>query len=198
MDADEQTIKAYDEKASTFADDWESQPAPIELHDAVRRFFRPGVTADVGCGSGRDTAWLVANGYPAVGIDASPALLAEARRRHPGIDFRQGTLPTLSGIAEESFDNVLCETVIMHLAEPVVSASVSRLLSILKPGGTLYLSWRLNAAGPQRDDHGRLYANWSPELVLEPLSGAQFLLDEEAVSVSSNKVVRRLVVRKPG
>jgi len=38
----------------------------------VARFFiRSGVTADIGCGSGREVAWLNANGFPAVGFDAS-------------------------------------------------------------------------------------------------------------------------------
>ncbi len=68
---DTATIAAYDADAASFAEDWETQPPPTDLQDAVRRFFQPGSTADIGCGSGRDTAWLAANGFAATGFDAS-------------------------------------------------------------------------------------------------------------------------------
>src|SRR4051812_7085427 len=49
------TLQAYDRDARAFADEWDGQPAPSDLHAAVRRFFIPGgATADIGCGSGRD------------------------------------------------------------------------------------------------------------------------------------------------
>jgi trans-aconitate methyltransferase len=86
---DRSTLAAYDKDAAAFARDWHEQPAPVDLHDIVRRFFiRNGVTADIGCGSGREVAWLNANGFPASGFDASEGLLAEARRRYP--DSRGG------------------------------------------------------------------------------------------------------------
>ncbi|CAG4890996.1 class I SAM-dependent methyltransferase [Paraburkholderia saeva] len=44
-----------------------------------------GQTADIGCGNGRDVAWMAANGYRVTGFDASPGLLAEARRLHPDL-----------------------------------------------------------------------------------------------------------------
>ncbi|MFX8445258.1 class I SAM-dependent methyltransferase, partial [Acinetobacter baumannii] len=91
----------------------------------------------------------------------------------------------LSGVEDGSFDNILCETVIMHLRDAAVSASVTRLLSILRPGGMLYLSWRVNSDDVLRDKHGRLYANWDAELVLAPLRNTSVLIDEETVSASS-------------
>src|ERR1700742_346984 len=140
---DRSTLAAYDADAAAFARDWHEQPAPVDLQDLVERFFiKGGVTADIGCGSGREVAWLNANGYPAIGYDASDGLLAEARRRYPGADFRRAVLPALDGIASNSFDNVLCETVIMHLPNNDVAASVHRLADIVKPGGVLYVSWR--------------------------------------------------------
>src|ERR1043166_7711102 len=110
---DPATLAAYDAAAAAFADDWEAQPAPVDLHDLVRRFSRPGLTADIGCGSGRDAAWLGANGFPTIGYDPSEALLARARALHPGVTFAQAALPELRGIADGTFDNVLCETVLI-------------------------------------------------------------------------------------
>src|SRR3981189_3243567 len=55
---DQQTLAAYDLDAADFAAQWHDQPAPHDLHALVGRFFRPGPTADIGCGSGREGAWL--------------------------------------------------------------------------------------------------------------------------------------------
>jgi SAM-dependent methyltransferase len=193
---DRTTLDAYDHEAKAFAEDWETQPPPADLHAIVRQFFRPGASADIGCGSGRDTAWLNRNGYPTIGFDASRELLAEATRRHPGVEFRPAALPDLTGVADDSFANVLCETVIMHLDLEAATAAVERLLAVLRPGGTLYLSWRVTEGADRRDDHGRLYAALEPERVLRALGGADILLDEQVGSVSSGKLIRRVVARK--
>ncbi len=194
---DNQTLAAYDRAAADFADDWHAQPAPSDLHALVRRFFRPGLTADIGCGSGREVAWLVANGYPAVGYDASEGLLAQARARYPQHAFKHAALPELAGIPDAAFDNVLCETVIMHLAPALVAPSVARLAAILKPGGILYLSWRVSD-GEARDAHGRLYAAFDRSIVSGALSAADILLDEGVTSASSGKAIHRMVARRRG
>src|SRR5258708_37330184 len=98
--------------------------------------------------------WLNACGYPTKGFDASEGLLAEARRRHPQIHFSTAILPGLDGIAESSFANVLCETVIMHLEPEAITPAVERLLAILVPGGILYLSWRVTESAYRRGGDG--------------------------------------------
>ncbi len=196
---DNATLNAYNRDANGFASDWETQPPPSDLHAVVRRFFiAGGATADVGCGSGRDAAWLDANGYPARGFDASDGLLIEARQRHPELRFATAVLPELGEIADGSFTNVLCETVIMHLDPEAITPAVERLLSILVPGGILYLSWRVTEGLDRRDEHGRLYAAFDPDRVLRALTAAEVLLDEQAGSVSSGKLIRRIVARTRG
>jgi SAM-dependent methyltransferase len=193
---DRTTLDAYDRGAASFAEDWAAQPTPSDMYDMLRHFFTPGPTADIGCGAGRDTAWLDANGYPCIGFDASKGLLAEARRRYPELRFQHSALPALQGISDRSFRNVLCETVIMHLEPSATSEAVRRLLSILMPGGMLYLSWRLTAGDDARDMHGRLYAAFAPDLVLTALDTAEILLDQQPISASSGKAIRRVLARK--
>jgi SAM-dependent methyltransferase len=192
---DELTIGAYDGDPAGFAADWESQPADGELHDLVRRYFGPGPTADVGCGSGRDTAWLAAAGFEVTGYDASPGLIAEARRIHPGIRFELAELPALAGLRAASFANVLCETVIMHLPASQIDAAVRRLAGLLRPGGMLYLTWRVTDQADRRDDIGRLYSCFGPALVRDALSGTAILADQEVTSASSGRTIHRIVAR---
>jgi SAM-dependent methyltransferase len=194
---DGRTLAAYDHDAAAFARDWHEQPAPIDLQAVVARFFiKGGLTADIGCGSGREVAWLNANGFSAQGIDASDGLLDEARSRYPRLTFAHAELPDLKGIAADTFDNVLCETVIMHLERPQVAPAVRRMLDITKPGGIFYLSWRVTDGADLRDAHGRLYAAFDASLVRAELTAATTPLDEEVVSASSGKKIHRLVVRK--
>ena len=193
---DRETLLAYDGAAAAFAEDWHRQPAPADFHAVVRRFFRPGPTADIGCGSGREVAWLAANGYPAIGYDPSAGLLAQARARYPRLVFETAALPDLAGISAGTFDNVLCETVIMHLPPDLIAPSVRRLVSILKPDGILYLSWRVTAGADQRDPQGRLYAAFGKDVVLGALSRTTILLDEEVISASSGKTIHRIVACK--
>jgi SAM-dependent methyltransferase len=192
---DRATLAAYDAAAAAYASEWEGQPAPVDLHDLVKRFFRPGLTADLGCGSGRDAAWLAANGFPTVGYDPSAGLLAQARAAHPQVTFEQAALPELHGIADGAFDNVLCETVIMHLGRREIAPAVRRMLAILKPGGVLALSWRVEQMD-RRDERGRLYSAFDRDLVLGALSDAKILLDEELVSPSSGRKIHRVVARR--
>jgi SAM-dependent methyltransferase len=196
---DRGTLEAYDSDAAAFAKDWQEQAAPTDLHDIVTRFFiKGGRTADVGCGSGREVAWLNAHGYPAEGLDASDGLLAQARSRYPELTFARAELPELGGISAGAYDNVLCETVIMHLDRAQIAPSVRRMLEITKPGGIFYLSWRVTEGEDVRDKHGRLYAAFDARLVRDELSTATVLLDEEVASASSGKTIHRLVVKKPG
>jgi hypothetical protein len=69
-------------------------------------------------------------------------------------------------------------------------------MAILKPEGTLYLSWRVTEGHDKRDERGRLYAAFDAGLVLQALTAWKILLDEQRVSISSGKTVRRVVTRK--
>jgi SAM-dependent methyltransferase len=196
---DQLTVTAYDTSAAGFAADWHAQPAPADLHALVQRFFRlGGRTADIGCGSGREVAWLNANGFPTMGFDPSAGLLAQARALYPALIFGPAALPDLAGIPDASFDNVLCETVLMHLPRHAIAASVQRLMAILRPDGCLYLSWRVTAGADARDAQGRLYAAFEPSLVTDALTDAAILLDAPAASTSSGKAIHRVIARKGG
>ena len=192
---DRSTLVAYDTASAQFARDWRDQPAPDDMYDLLKRFFTPGLTVDVGCGSGRDVAWLRANGFDARGYDASEGLLREARAACPDARFDVAHLPELNGVPRGIFANVLCETVIMHLDPSEIGSAVRNLVALLSPGGTMWLSWRVTPGAPHRDESGRLYSSFEDRIVLNELAKASFLMDRAERSGSSGKLVRRLIVR---
>jgi len=195
---DRLTLAAYDAAAADYARDWHDQPAPEDLYALLGRYFGPGPTADIGCGGGREVAWLTTQGFAAFGYDPSFALLTEARRRYPGLAFRSAALPELAGITDGAFANVMCETVLMHLPPDAIAPAVTRLVAILRPGGMLYLGWRVTAGVDRRDPRGRLYAAFEARLVTDALAaaGATILHDEDAISASSGSAVHRIIARR--
>jgi SAM-dependent methyltransferase len=129
---------------------------------------RGACALDVGCGSGRDVAFLRARGVEAVGADASAAMIAEAARRHPEIapHLRVDSLPSLASLGGERFDAVLATAVFMHLPSGEAAPAARRLAELAAPGGTLVVSVPATPRGrgdDRRDADGRLFEPWSEE-----------------------------------
>jgi SAM-dependent methyltransferase len=193
---DSATLDAYTRDAARYSREWLDQPPPDDMYALWQDHLLPmGKTADVGCGNGRDTAWLADHGYRVTGFDASEGLLDEARRLYPSIAFRTATLPLLAEI-DEQFDNVVCETVLMHLAADAITDAVDNLVRILRPSGMLYLSWRVTEGADQRQPDGRLYSAFEPSLVTDALSACVILFADDTTSASSGKRVCRIIASR--
>lgn len=159
---DTKTIEVYQRAAVGFAEVMRAAE-PDELYALIRRFFHPGApTADIGCGSGRDSAWLNREGYPTTGYDAVRGMLDAARAAYPDLDLREASLPELAAIADGTYGNVLCCAVLMHLPRERLSDAVSNLARILQGGGRLILSYRASRNGAEREPDGRLFTPIPP------------------------------------
>jgi len=160
---DAQTREAYNARASQFAAEYEALN-PEALRQCVIKYFRPGGRClDVGCGSGRDAAWLASLGFEVLGLDPSENLLKEARVLHPGLELRCDQLPELETLRAESFDNILCSGVLMHLPSEKIPSACARLLGALRDDGTLVLSFRASRnPGSSREADGRLFTPLEP------------------------------------
>lgn len=194
MDVD--TLNAYNVYAKPFAAQAHARPQPEDLYSLIKTFFTPGLTADIGCGAGRDVAWLNRAGFETTGYDASELLLEHARYRYPDLNFEMASLPDLAGIVSERFQNILCENVIMHLDLRLIRPSIARMLDLLLPGGALYISWRVMEGKAKRDQHKRLYSAFDKSLILQECLGYRVVLDREDTSDSSGKRTQRMVIRK--
>lgn len=109
---------------------------------------------DVGCGNGKFVAQMKSVGWEAVGIDPDP--ISSAQAAAAGLDVRSGSIETLPGIDDNSFDAVSLHHVIEHLHRPL--DTLRRCWQVLKPGGTIVI------ATPNFSSFGRsaFRADWFP------------------------------------
>lgn len=95
---------------------------------------------DIGCGTGASTEALLdaAPGAEVVAVDASPDMLAVARRKNwpPRVSFVQSRLETLgeNGV-EGPFDGIFAAYLVSNL--PDAEIGLRRILSLLRPGAPL-------------------------------------------------------------
>ena len=193
---DSRTQIAYSEKAQEYSQDWLSQPEPSDMYELLKKYFvAKGQTADIGCGNGRDSNWLASQGYEVTGYDSSDELVQIASNLFPNIKFKKAALPALDEISNH-FDNVICETVIMHLRLEQIRNSIASLKRILKGNGVLYLSWRVTENQDTRHSDGRLYSAFDPQFILDQFEKNGILHFEDKISTSSGKRVCRLIFQK--
>ena len=147
----------YEKHASEAAALYESVSAEEMLGWVVD--FLPvqgGRILDVGAGSGRDAAWLASQGYQVVAVEPSPAMRAEARKRHAGlnIQWEDERLPDLPRASSHGpYDLILLSAVWIHLAQADRKRAFRKLVNQLGPGGTLAITLRRGPEIPERGIH---------------------------------------------
>lgn len=98
----------------------------------------PGASAlDVACGTGRLTEELARASGPrgrVVGVDFSPRMLDEARRRRPGLEWVEADALSLP-FSEASFDAATIAFGLRNLAQP--QGGLAEMARVVKPGGRL-------------------------------------------------------------
>lgn len=98
---------------------------------------RPGERiVDLGSAAGAVTHFLSTCGAEVTGVDASPAGVAQARERFPGLRFEVADVAQLP-FPDASFDKAVAADVTEHLDGPTLRAAFAEAHRVLVPGGTL-------------------------------------------------------------
>lgn len=113
-----------------------------ELYAYISRYLSPDMTVlEPGCGSGQISLALHDQAYFWIGLDYSPEMIRQARKRldkhheHPdNLIFTAGNAMDLS-YADESFDMVICVNA-LH-AMPDAYRALCEMYRVLRPGGIL-------------------------------------------------------------
>jgi SAM-dependent methyltransferase len=145
------TRTSYDAVASGYAEAMSDELRRKPLDRALLAVFAEQVALaapgpgrgrvwDVGCGPGHVTAFLAGLGLDAAGIDLSDGMVAQARARHPGLEFRTGSMTALpSGDGE--WDGLVSFYALIHLIDDAdLRAALAEFRRVLVAGGLVLLA----------------------------------------------------------
>ena len=128
-----------------------------------------GRGADLGCGTGTYSLWMVDTGCAVVRVDGSEAMFVKARSKRPSteritwIRADLAHLPCPSG----SFDSWLMQVIVEFVDDP--NAALRKALRTIKPGGHLVLGLIQGTARWARHYRERAHGNPSAFLDLAEL-----------------------------
>ncbi|MCE3031484.1 MULTISPECIES: class I SAM-dependent methyltransferase [unclassified Streptomyces] len=175
----------YDTVAEDYAEHFANPLADKPLERALLAAFAeqvgPGAAvADLGCGPGAVTGHLAALGVDAFGLDLSAAMLAVARREHPGLRFEQGSMLDLP-LPDGGLAGAVSWYSSIHTPDERLPELFAELYRVLAPGGRLLLAFQTGT------EPRRLENPWGhpvtldfrrrrPEDMVRLLTGAGFTL----------------------
>jgi uncharacterized protein YceH (UPF0502 family) len=147
---DERVRAAYDAVAGDYSarlfNELTGLPFEGWLLDRVAAHADGGPVVEVGCGPGHVTAYLAEAGADATGIDLSPGMIEEARRRFPDGTYEVGDLRRLMRPTTSSgWAAVLGWYSLIHLAASELPEAIGSLVRPLAPGGWLVLGMHAGA-----------------------------------------------------
>lgn len=149
---DDPTLDFYAAHARTYAAHGAHDPDPrlLVFIDALP----PGAKVlELGSGSGRDAAVMLARGLDVHPTDASPQLAAEAEKRigRPVQVMRFDEL-----VEDAAYDAVWACASLLHAPAGELTTDLTRIFQALRPGGLFVASFK-EGRGEGRDRFGRYY-----------------------------------------
>lgn len=133
------TIDYYDNNAQMFVlgtldvDFTETQDAFLSL------IPEGGLILDFGCGSGRDSRYLLSKGYKVEAVDGSETL-CEIASENTGLEVRKMLFSELND--NEKFDGIWACASVLHLTKEELRMVLLKMAHAVKTGGYIYVSFK--------------------------------------------------------
>ena len=155
MRAFNELIYRYDQLASEYAKrfcrELEGKPFDRSLLQRFVTALPGGTVCDLGCGPGHVAAYVKNLGADVMGVDLSPAMVIEARRRYRSIAFRVGNMLDLK-MEAGSLGGIVALYSIIHLERNMIQQAFREMHRVLRPGGRLLVSFH-EGTGELHEDH---------------------------------------------
>lgn len=149
--------KAYDRIADAYVrelyDELRHKPLDRELLNRFAAHVREGgLICDIGTGPGQVARYSHERGARVCGIDLSPEMILRARRLNPGIEFSEGDMFALKGVADNAFAGVTAFYAVVNTPRDKITQALRELHRVLEPHGLLLLAFHLGDEMLHRDE----------------------------------------------
>lgn len=140
-----------------------------QLHDFLSSSLKPGgKLLELGCGSGRDAAFMVSRGFKVLATDGSASMIEQAKRHHPELAGHMAHLKLPDGLSNKLgvFHGIYAVAVLMHLSVQEIESTISAVHSLLAAKGRFVFSvpaLRDDVMTNEFDSKSRRFTALSPE-----------------------------------
>lgn len=159
------SIEYYNENS----DDYYERTVNLDMHQSLDKFIEllpeGGCVLDLGCGSGRDSAYLISRGYDVTALDASEEMCNLASI-HIGQSVLNMTFAEMD--FEEVFDGIWACASLLHVSSYEIEEILTKVVKSLKTNGILYMSFKYGDFEGVRD--GRYYTDYRTRTLKELIS----------------------------
>lgn len=143
--------EGYNTIADTWAKERQWYLEKPSLDQAISHIRPGGTILDVGCGSGKPIAeYLQDAGFEVYGLDISERLIAHAGKVVAADHLFCSDLRSLA--CDQQFDAIICWFTLFHIHSAEHPRILSKLASMLQPGGILLISFADTSCSPSGDD----------------------------------------------
>lgn len=118
----------------------------------IERVNNNGVICDMGCGPGQIARYCFDHGAQVCGIDLSAGMIEQARQLNPDIDFQQGDMLSLTNIQDNTYGGIAAFYSILHIPRPQVTDALRELKRVLRPNGTLLVTFHIGSETRHLDE----------------------------------------------
>lgn len=195
------TRATYDQIAPVFAEIQAKMSENLLL--AAQKFLeyipKNGLCLDLGCGTGRDSAWFEHHQLKVIGTDFSMGMLAQARKTVTcplaQMDMRQ------TGFAKQVFAGIWCNAALLHLPKAEVPQALSEMRRILCKDGILDLSIQKGTGeqfepNPYASEQGqRFFARYDLPEITKILETSGFVICESLETSYNQRTWLRLIAQ---
>lgn len=177
MCAEDNNIKYYDDNAASFIAGTQNVDMSLWRDKFESYISAGGSILDAGCGSGRDSRAFLQQGYKVTAFDASSEM-CRATAELTGLDVKQMKFQDVAYSAE--FDGIWACASLLHVSYDELPDVMKRLMRALKPGGTIYVSFKYGEGTMTKGD--RTFSNFTELTVKEMLENAGLEVIEYGIS----------------
>lgn len=172
------TLNYYNENASSFIEGTQNASMFETLEEFIQYIPSEGRVLDLGCGSGRDTKYLLQHGFSVDAMDGSKEL-CQAATQFTGIQVKQMDFLYLNVI--QKYDGIWACASILHLPYRNLPLMFDKIFQALRKNGILYVSFKYGSFEGMRNN--RYFTDMTEEKianVLEKIS--DFIIKRQWIS----------------